>query len=206
MLGDGVQFGPFVNLYGCSIGDASRVGAFVEVQRDAYIGKRCKISSHSFICSGVTIEDEVFIGHGVLFINDRHPRATNSDGSSKTPDDWVLERTYVRRGASIGSGASGTDALGLALRATGIGPGDEVITTPMTFIATAEAIVQVGARPAFVDIDPNTGNLDVAELSRYLERGRFNSPNGPRAVIPVHLYGLPAPMIELRTLAEACNL
>jgi UDP-2-acetamido-3-amino-2,3-dideoxy-glucuronate N-acetyltransferase len=105
LLGEGVQFGPFVNLYGCSIGDASRVGAFVEVQRDAYIGKRCKISSHSFICSGVTIEDEVFIGHGVLFINDRHPRATNSDGSSKTPDDWVLERTYVRRGASIGSGA-----------------------------------------------------------------------------------------------------
>jgi dTDP-4-amino-4,6-dideoxygalactose transaminase len=102
--------------------------------------------------------------------------------------------------------ASGTDALRLALLATGIGPGDEVITTPMTFIATAEAIVQVGARPAFVDIDPNTGNLDVAEISRYLERGRFKSPNGPRAIIPVHLYGLPAPMIELRTLAEACNL
>ena len=102
--------------------------------------------------------------------------------------------------------ASGTDALRLALLATGIGPGDEVITTPMTFIATAEAIVQVGARPALVDIDPNTGNLDVAEISRYLERGRFKSPNGPRAIIPVHLYGLPAPMIELRTLAEACNL
>ena len=102
--------------------------------------------------------------------------------------------------------ASGTDALRLALLATGIGPGDEVITTPMTFIATAEAIVQVGARPALVDIDPNTGNLDVAEISRYLERGRFTSPNGPRAIIPVHLYGLPAPMIELRTLADACNL
>jgi len=102
--------------------------------------------------------------------------------------------------------ASGTDALRLALLATGIGPGDEVITTPMTFIATAEAIVQVGARPALVDIDPNTGNLDVAELSRYLERGRFTAPNGPRAIIPVHLYGLPAPMIELRDLAEACNL
>ena len=83
ILGEEVQFGPFVNLYGCSIGDASRVGAFVEVQRDAHIGKRCKISSHSFICSGVTIEDEVFIGHGVLFINDRHPRATNPDGTSK---------------------------------------------------------------------------------------------------------------------------
>ena len=105
VLGDDVQFGPFVNLYGCSVGDSSRIGAFVEVQRDAHIGKRCKISSHSFVCSGVTIEDEVFIGHGVLFINDRHPRATNPDGSSKRPDDWVLERTCVRRGASIGSGA-----------------------------------------------------------------------------------------------------
>lgn len=105
VLGEGVQFGPFVNLYGCCVGDGSRIGAFVEVQRDAHIGKRCKISSHSFICSGVTIEDEVFIGHGVLFINDRHPRATNSDGTSKTPEDWVMERTYVRRGASIGSGA-----------------------------------------------------------------------------------------------------
>ena len=105
ILGDGVQFGPFVNLYGCSVGDGSQLGAFVEVQRDAHIGKRCKISSHSFVCSGVTIEDEVFIGHGVMFINDRHPRATNADGSSKRPDDWVLERTWVRRGASIGSGA-----------------------------------------------------------------------------------------------------
>ncbi len=105
ILGEDVQFGPFVNLYGCSVGDASRIGAFVEVQRGAHIGKRCKISSHSFVCSGVTIEDEVFIGHGVLFINDRHPRATNSDGSAKQPDDWVLERTCVRRGASIGSGA-----------------------------------------------------------------------------------------------------
>ena len=105
ILGDGVRFGPYVNLYGCSVGDGSQLGAFVEVQRDAYIGKRCKISSHSFVCSGVTIEDEVFIGHGVMFINDRHPRATNSDGSSKKTADWVLERTYVRRGSSIGSGA-----------------------------------------------------------------------------------------------------
>jgi len=105
IVGEGVQFGPFVNLYGCSVGDESRIGSFVEVQRDAHIGKRCKISSHTFICSGVTIEDEVFIGHGVMFINDRHPRATNSDGSSKRPEDWVMERTYVRRGAAIGSGA-----------------------------------------------------------------------------------------------------
>jgi UDP-2-acetamido-3-amino-2,3-dideoxy-glucuronate N-acetyltransferase len=105
ILGEDVRFGPFVNLYGCSVGDGSRIGAFVEVQRGVQIGKRCKISSHSFVCSGVTIEDEVFIGHGVLFINDRHPRATNSDGSSKSAEDWVLEPTWVRRGASIGSGA-----------------------------------------------------------------------------------------------------
>ena len=105
ILGEDVKFGPFVNLYGCSVGDSSQLGSFVEVQRDAHIGKRCKISSHSFICSGVTIEDEVFIGHGVMFINDRHPRATNADASSKRPEDWVMERTYVRRGASIGSGA-----------------------------------------------------------------------------------------------------
>ncbi len=102
--------------------------------------------------------------------------------------------------------ASGTDALRLALLAIGIGAGDEVITTPMTFIATAEAIVQTGARPAFVDIDPNTGNLSVAEIARYLERARFTSPNGPRAILPVHLYGQPAPMIELRDLAQACDL
>ena len=102
--------------------------------------------------------------------------------------------------------SSGTDALRLALLAIGIGPGDEVITTPMTFIATAEAIVQTGARPALVDIDPNTGNLSVPEIARYLERARFTSPNGPRAILPVHLYGLPAAMIELRDLAQACDL
>src|SRR6266436_6464664 len=105
ILGEEVQFGPFVNLYGCSIGDASRVGAFVEVQRDAKIGRRCKISSHSFVCSGVTIEDEVFIGHGVIFINDRYPRATVADGALQTENDWKMEHTVVRKGASIGSGA-----------------------------------------------------------------------------------------------------
>jgi dTDP-4-amino-4,6-dideoxygalactose transaminase len=109
----------------------------------------------------------------------------------------------VRHAVSVGSG---TDALRLALLAIGTGPGDEVITTPMTFIATAEAIVQTGARPAFVDIDPDTGNLSVAEIARYLERGRFTAPNGPRAILPVHLYGLPAPMIEMRNLADACSL
>jgi UDP-2-acetamido-3-amino-2,3-dideoxy-glucuronate N-acetyltransferase len=104
-LGDGVRIAPFVNLYGCELGNETRVGTFVEIQRDTQIGVRCKISSHSFICSGVTIEDEVFVGHGVVFINDRHPRATNPDGSFQGDGDWRLERTVVRRGASIGSGA-----------------------------------------------------------------------------------------------------
>lgn len=105
ILGKNVRLAPFVNLYGCKIGDGSRVGAFVEVQRGASIGMRCKISSHSFICSGVTIEDEVFIGHGVVFINDRHPRAVNADGSAQRESDWKLEPTIIRKGASVGSGA-----------------------------------------------------------------------------------------------------
>jgi UDP-2-acetamido-3-amino-2,3-dideoxy-glucuronate N-acetyltransferase len=104
-LGEGVRLSAFVNLYGCTIGNDSRLGAFVEIQRDARIGARCKISSHTFVCSGVEIEDEVFVGHGVVFINDRYPRATNSDGSPQSEADWHLERTTVRKGASIGSGA-----------------------------------------------------------------------------------------------------
>lgn len=104
-LGIGVRLAPFVNLYGCEIGSRTRLGAFVEVQRDARIGKRCKISSHSFICSGVCIEDDVFVGHGVVFINDRYPRATSLDGSPQSEGEWRLERTLIRRGASIGSGA-----------------------------------------------------------------------------------------------------
>jgi UDP-2-acetamido-3-amino-2,3-dideoxy-glucuronate N-acetyltransferase len=94
----------FVNLYGCTIGDESRVGAFVEIQKGAVIGARCKISSHTFICEGVTIEDDVFVGHGVVFINDRDPRATVA-GRLQTDADWECERTHVGRGASIGSGA-----------------------------------------------------------------------------------------------------
>ncbi|MBV8775229.1 MAG: N-acetyltransferase [Deltaproteobacteria bacterium] len=104
-LGAGARVGPFVNLYGCEVGDDSRIGAFVEIQRGARIGARCKISSHSFICQGVTIEDEVFVGHGVVFINDRTPRATNPDGQPQSESDWRLEETVVRRRASLGSGA-----------------------------------------------------------------------------------------------------
>ncbi|MFZ1426443.1 MAG: acyltransferase [Geminicoccaceae bacterium] len=95
-----------VNLYGCSVGSDSRIGAFVEIQRHASVGCRCKISSHSFICEGVSIEDEVFVGHGVMFTNDRFPRAVNRDGMAKGAADWVLEPTRVERGASIGSGAT----------------------------------------------------------------------------------------------------
>ena len=95
-----------VNLYGCSVGDDSRIGTFVEIQKNASIGARCKISSHTFICEGVQIEDEVFIGHGVMFINDRFPRATNADGSPQSESDWQVEPTVVRRTASIGSNAT----------------------------------------------------------------------------------------------------
>ena len=107
-LGENVKiFHPeLVNLYGCTVGDDTRVGTFVEIQKGAVIGARCKISSHSFVCEGVTIEDEVFIGHGVMFTNDRFPRAANSDGSPQTEADWSVVTTLVRRSASIGSGAT----------------------------------------------------------------------------------------------------
>jgi len=105
VLGDGVRIFSFVNLYGCTIGADTLIGAFVEIQRGAVIGARCKISSHTFICEGVTIEDECFIGHGVMFINDRYPQAVNPDGGMKGRDDWTCELTRIRRRASIGSGA-----------------------------------------------------------------------------------------------------
>jgi UDP-2-acetamido-3-amino-2,3-dideoxy-glucuronate N-acetyltransferase len=105
-LGRDIRLSKFVNLYGCEIGDETKIGAFVEVQKNAKIGKRCKISSHTFICEGVTIEDYVFIGHGVTFINDSYPRAANPDGSLQTEKDWKVERTLIKKGASIGSGAT----------------------------------------------------------------------------------------------------
>ena len=104
-LGERVRFHCFVNLYGCDIGNDTQVGAFVEIQKNVTIGARCKISSHTFICEGVTIEDEVFIGHGVMFINDRTPRATAEGGALQTESDWICQPTLVKRGASIGSGA-----------------------------------------------------------------------------------------------------
>ncbi len=105
-LGPGVKLSRFINLYGCEIGPNTKIGAFVEIQKNAIVGANCKISSHSFICEGVRIEDDVFIGHNVTFINDPYPRATTSGGRLQTEQDWAVERTWVRRGASIGSGAT----------------------------------------------------------------------------------------------------
>jgi acetyltransferase-like isoleucine patch superfamily enzyme len=105
-LGRGVKLSQFINLYGCEIGDDCKIGAFVEVQKNAKVGKCCKISSHSFICEGVTIEDDVFIGHSVVFINDMYPRSTNSEGTLQTESDWAVERTLIKKGASIGSSAT----------------------------------------------------------------------------------------------------
>lgn len=105
-LGSGVKLSRFINLYGCEVGLNTKIGGFVEIQKNAVIGCNCKISSHSFICEGVTIEDDVFIGHGVMFINDRYPRATAVSGQLQTEEDWTVQPTWVRRGASIGSGAT----------------------------------------------------------------------------------------------------
>ena len=105
-LGQRVKLSRFINLYGCEIGDDSAIGAFVEVQKNAKVGRCCKISSHTFICEGVTIEDRVFIGHGVVFINDTYPRATTRQGSLQTERDWTVERTFIKKGASTGSGAT----------------------------------------------------------------------------------------------------
>src|SRR2546428_2409275 len=105
-LGDGVRLSKFINLYGCEIGEKTKIGAFVEIQKNAKIGKNCKISSHTFICEGVTIEDNVFVGHSVTFINDSYPRATTPNGELQNEKDWKVEPTLVRRGASIGSGST----------------------------------------------------------------------------------------------------
>jgi dTDP-4-amino-4,6-dideoxygalactose transaminase/acetyltransferase-like isoleucine patch superfamily enzyme len=306
-LGENVRIFDFVNLYECEIGDNSRIGSFVEIQKRARIGQNVKISTHTFICEGVTIEDDVFIGHNVSFINDRYPRAT-VNGRLQTAEDWECVPTLVQRGASIGTSAtilcgvtigenamvgagsvvtddvpantvvagaparilrtldppsaagptttavpfvdlktqyrairgeirgaidrildsgsyvlgeevaaferefaaysaaefgvalnSGTSALHLALLAADIGPGDEVITVPFTFVATVAAILYAGAKPVLVDIDPRTFTLDVAQLERAI---------GPRtrAIMPVHLYGQPADMEPIQAIARRHGL
>ena len=124
-LGRDVKLSKFINLYGCEIGDETKIGAFVEVQKNAKIGKRCKISSHTFVCEGVTIEDMVFVGHGVTFINDSYPRATNAGGTLQTEADWKVERTVVRTGASIGSGATVLSGLTIGENAI-VGAGSTV--------------------------------------------------------------------------------
>ena len=105
-LGQNVRLSKFINLYGCEIGEETKIGAFVEIQKNAKVGSRCKVSSHTFICEGVTIEDHVFVGHGVMFTNDSYPRATTQDGGLQTEADWKVEKTVVKRGASIGTGAT----------------------------------------------------------------------------------------------------
>ena len=326
LFGKNVKLSEFINLYGCEIGDETKIGAFVEVQKNARIGRRCKISSHSFICEGVTIEDNVFVGHGVTFINDSYPRATAPEGGLQTEKDWRVETTLVKRGASIGSGAtilskvvigenaivgagsvvtrdvppnviaagnpakvlraiprqdnrsnrnghipfldlvtphqeleeelvsvfrsalrsasfvggsmveefehdfarfcdsqfcigvgSGTDALRFALIAAGIQSGDIVLTVPLTFIATTEAISQAGGRPDFVDIDPRSYTMDPQKLLHYAETqcvvdagtGRLVhrvSRKPVTAVIPVHLYGRPVDMDPILEIATRFNL
>jgi len=124
-LGQGVRVYSFTNLYGCEIGDDSKIGTFVEIQKGARIGARCKISSHSFICEGVVMEDEVFVGHNVTFINDLYPRATNDEGKLQTEADWKCVPTYIRRGASIGSSATILCGITIGARAV-IGAGSVV--------------------------------------------------------------------------------
>lgn len=145
-FGEGVVVNAFTNLYGCSIGDETRIGPFVEIQRDVRVGARCKISSHTFICSGVDIEDEVFVGHGVMFVNDKLPRATTEDGRPQTEADWSLLQVHLRRGASIGSGAvilGGVDIGERAVVGAGavvtrdVAPGAVVVGNPARVRAAA---------------------------------------------------------------------
>ncbi len=139
-LGKDVKIFDFVNLYGCSIDDNTKVGTFVEIQKNATIGKNCKISSHTFICEGVHIEDNVFIGHNVTFINDKYPRATNEDGSMQTESDWKVVETFVKKGASIGS--SSTILCGVTIGENAIVGAGSVVTKdvpPNTIVAGVPA-------------------------------------------------------------------
>jgi acetyltransferase-like isoleucine patch superfamily enzyme len=150
-LGKDVRLAQFINLYGCEIGDETKIGAFVEIQKNATVGKRCKISSHTFICEGVTIEDNVFVGHGVAFINDTYPRATVEGGGLQTEADWAVERTLVKAGASIGSGATILSKVTIGERAI-VGAGSVVTrdVPPDTIVAgnPARVLRKVGPKPA----------------------------------------------------------
>jgi acetyltransferase-like isoleucine patch superfamily enzyme len=140
-FGEDVFVGPFVNLYGCTVGDGSRIGPFVEIQRGARIGARCKVQSHTFVCEGVTIEDDVFVGHGVVFVNDKYPRATTADGQLQGSEDWVLLETVVEEGASLGSGAIVLGGVRVGARAI-VGAG-AVVTRD---VAAGDVVAGVPAR------------------------------------------------------------
>jgi acetyltransferase-like isoleucine patch superfamily enzyme len=151
-LGQDVKLSKFINLYGCEVGDETKIGAFVEIQKNATVGKRCKISSHTFICEGVTIEDNVFIGHGVMFINDSYPRAIAAGGKLQTEADWKVERTVVKKGASIGSGATILSNLSIGENAiVGAGsvvtkdvpPNSIVVGNPAKVLRYIESTVEV---------------------------------------------------------------
>jgi acetyltransferase-like isoleucine patch superfamily enzyme len=148
-FGENVVVHSFTNLYGCCIGDDTRIGTFVEIQRGAVIGARCKISSHSFVCDGVTIEDEVFVGHGVIFVNDKAPRATTDDGAMQSADDWALLPTIVARRASLGSGVTvlggvriGAGALvgAGAVVTRDVAPGEVVLGNPARVRAAVNSV------------------------------------------------------------------
>lgn len=141
-FGTGVEVQSFTNLYGCRIGDETRIGPFVEIQRDVAVGARCKIQSHSFLCSGVTIEDDVFIGHGAVFVNDKRPRATGGDGRLLQEGEWTLVPTLVGRGASIGSGA--VILCGIRIGADALIGAGAVVTRD---VADGDVVVGVPARP-----------------------------------------------------------
>ncbi len=154
-LGADVRLSRFINLYGCEVGDESRIGAFVEIQKHASIGRRCKISSHTFICEGVVIEDNVFVGHGVTFTNDMYPRATAGDGKPQTEADWKVEPTVVRKGASIGSGA--TILCNLTIGENAIVGAGSVVTKSVP----ANAIVAGNPARVLRYIEPSTEGSNV---------------------------------------------
>ena len=154
-LGIDVRLSRFINLYGCEVGDESRIGAFVEIQKNARVGRRCKISSHTFICEGVVIEDNVFIGHGVTFTNDVYPRATARDGRPQTEADWKVEPTIVRKGASIGSGA--TILCDLTIGENAIVGAGSVVTKNVP----ANAIVAGNPAKVLRYIEPHTEGSNV---------------------------------------------
>ena len=147
-LGKNVKLSKFINLYGCEVGDNTKIGAFVEIQKNARVGNNCKISSHTFICEGVTIEDDVFVGHGVTFINDRYPRATTATGALQTEADWSVEATVIKKGASIGSGATILAGISVGEKAM-VGAGSVVTKSvaPNTVVAGNPARVLRTAEP-----------------------------------------------------------